>query len=63
MNVFPLLARYDRFIEYGIQIESYKDVAVRVIEAGHVTGAVNAGELRLHILQIMDKTGLCPKGI
>lgn len=56
-NVFPLLARYDRFIEYEVQKKSYNGYAVRTLEAGHVTGALNARELRSHILQVLEKTG------
>jgi len=59
MNVFPLLARYDQYIEYEVQRESYVGMAVKTIEAGHVTAAVSASELRAHILQILEKTGIC----
>lgn len=58
LNVYPLLAKYDRFIEYDIQQKSYEGIALRTIEAGHVTAAVNAGELRAHVLHILDKTGI-----
>lgn len=54
-NVFPLLARYDRFIEYHVQRESYNGIEVQTIEAGHVTAAINANELRTHIRGVMEK--------
>jgi len=58
VNVFPLLARYDRFIEYEVQKKSYNGYALRTLEAGHVTGALNARELRSHIFQVLEKTGI-----
>lgn len=54
-NVFPLLARYDRFIEYHVQRESYNGFEVQTIEAGHVTAAINARELRTHIRAVLEK--------
>lgn len=54
-NVFPLLGRYDEFIEYDVQKESYTGHPVKVIENGHVTGALNTKALRNHILEILQK--------
>jgi len=48
-NVFPLLAKYDQFIEYDVQKASYERHPIKAIEAGHVTGALNADELKKHI--------------
>lgn len=52
-NVFPLLARYDQFIEYEVQKESYKDYPLKTIENGHITGALNTRELRNHLLSVL----------
>lgn len=54
-NVFPLLSRYDQFIEYDVQKESYTGHPVKVIENGHVTGALNTKALRNHILEVLQK--------
>lgn len=56
-NVFPLLARHDRFIEYEVQLKSYNGTEVSTLEAGHVTAAVNAPALRTHILKVLEETG------
>jgi hypothetical protein len=55
-NVFPLLGRYDQFIEYDVQKESYAGHPVKVIEKGHVTGALNTKALRNHILEVLQKS-------
>lgn len=54
-NVFPLLARYDQFIEYDVQKESYNGYSVKTIENGHVTGALNSKELRKHLLSVLER--------
>lgn len=54
-NVFPLLSHYDQFIEYEVQKESYAGHPVKVIENGHVTGALNTKALRNHILEVLQK--------
>ena len=61
LNVYPLMARFDQFIEYEVQKKSYNGLAVRTIETGHVTAAVNPTELRAHVLNIMEKTGINSK--
>lgn len=53
-NVFPLLGRYDQFIEYDVQKESYTGHPVKVIENGHVTGALKTKTLRSHILEVLQ---------
>ena len=53
-NVFPLLARYDQFIEYDVQSESYKGYPLKTIESGHVTGALNSKELSRHLLSVLE---------
>lgn len=55
-NVFPLLARHDQFIEYDVQKESYNDFSIKTIENGHVTGALNAKELRKHLWSVLEIT-------
>lgn len=50
-NVFPLLAKYDQFIEYEVQKASYVGHLVKTIEAGHITGALNADVLKKHIME------------
>ena len=52
-NVYPLLAIYDRFIEYDVQKNSYEGHPVETIEAGHVTGSLNTLALRDHILKVL----------
>ncbi|WP_372947547.1 hypothetical protein [Mariniphaga sp.] len=54
-NVFPLLGRYDQFIEYQVQKESYTGHPVKVIKNGHITGALNTKALRNHILDVLQK--------
>jgi hypothetical protein len=53
-NVFPLLARFDQFIEYDVQKESYNGYSIKTIENGHVTGALNSKELRKHLLSVLE---------
>jgi hypothetical protein len=55
-NVYPLLATYDRYIEYDIQKKSYEGHPVRTIEKGHVTGSLNTGALRNHILEVLQNS-------
>lgn len=45
----PLLARYDRIIEFDTQRPCY-ECSVRAIEKGHVTGSLASDVLREHIL-------------
>ncbi len=58
-NVFPLLARHDAYVEHQVQKEGYGTHPVRTMDAGHITGALRAGELREHILSV---PGLLQKG-
>jgi hypothetical protein len=53
-NVYPLLAKYDQFIEYPVQVKSYEGMDVRTIENGHVTAALNSKGLRNHILAVLQ---------
>lgn len=54
-NLFPLLSKYDQFIEYDIQKDSYNGYPLKTIECGHVTGAINSSELRNHILSVLNQ--------
>jgi hypothetical protein len=53
-NVFPLLARYDRIIEYDRQKRCYGDMPIAIIDKGHITGALDSNVLCSHILKIMN---------
>lgn len=48
-NVYPLLAKYDQFIEYDVQRKSYNGITLQTIEKGHVTGALSTNILKKHI--------------
>ena len=50
-NVFPLLAKYDQFIEYERQKQSYKDIPIQVLEKGHITAALASNMLTEHLLK------------
>lgn len=45
----PLLARFDRIVEYDRQRRSYAGMDVGVIEKGHTTGALATGLLRAYL--------------
>ncbi len=53
-NVYPLLAIYDRYIEYDVQKNSYAGHPVETLEAGHVTGSLNTSALRSHVLKVLS---------
>lgn len=55
-NVFPLLAKYDQFIQYEVQKNSYSDHPVKIIDAGHVTGALSVDALRSHLKDVLRKS-------
>lgn len=57
-NVFPLLSKYDQFIEYAVQRESFSGYPLKTIECGHVTGAINSKELRCHIDDVLKQCRL-----
>jgi hypothetical protein len=50
----PLLARYDRIIEYDRQHPSYEGMPLSVLDKGHVTGALATNQLREHILSVLS---------
>lgn len=45
----PLLARFDRVVEYDRQMPGYDGMDVGVIEKGHLTGALATGVLRGYV--------------
>jgi hypothetical protein len=53
-NIFPLLAKYDQYIEFEVQKESYNGFPLKVVDNGHVTGALNVSALRSHILDVIQ---------
>lgn len=53
-NIFPLLCKYDQFIEYHIQRESYKDYPLKTIKYGHITGSLSTEILKEHILEVLN---------
>jgi len=53
-NIFPLLCKYDQFIEYNVQQESFRDYPLKTIEYGHVTGSLNTEKLKEHILEVLN---------
>ncbi|MBD3386030.1 abhydrolase domain-containing 18 [candidate division KSB1 bacterium] len=50
-NVFPLLGRFDRYIEYERQKVCYGDRPIKVLETGHVTSLLAADKLREYIVE------------
>jgi len=53
-RVHPLLARHDQYIDLDRQSASYVGVDLHVIEAGHVTGTLDAARLRAHLLEVVS---------
>ena len=53
-NVFPLLGKYDQYIQYERQQKSYSKDNIKVLETGHVTSFLAGKELRKHILDVMQ---------
>jgi alpha-beta hydrolase superfamily lysophospholipase len=52
-NCAPLLARYDRIVEYDAQRPTYRGIPVSVMNRGHLTGALATGALRRFILDAL----------
>lgn len=50
VNVHPLLAKYDQYIELGVQKPCYENLEVNVIKKGHLTAARSYKILREHTL-------------
>ncbi len=53
-NLFPLLGRYDQFIEYNFQKESYNGHPLKTIDYGHITGSLQTKTLKNHILDVLN---------
>jgi hypothetical protein len=53
----PLLARYDRIIEYDRQRPSYEGMPLFVLDKGHVTGSLATGRLREHVRSVLSTCG------
>ncbi|MFC4541377.1 hypothetical protein ACFO5R_05495 [Halosolutus amylolyticus] len=49
----PLLARYDRIVEFDRQRPSYAGLPLAVVEKGHVTGSLATAVLREHVLGVL----------
>ena len=52
-SVYPLLARYDLFVDFEYQKQCYGDRNIRALERGHITGAMSPGELRGHVKSVL----------
>ena len=55
-NCLPLLARYDRIIDYEAQRGCYEGLPLAVIDKGHVTGSLATGAMRDRIRRALDRT-------
>lgn len=53
-NVFPLLAKYDQYIQYESQKTCYVGHPIQVLEKGHATALLATDDLREHILQTLE---------
>jgi hypothetical protein len=53
-NCAPLLARYDRIIEYDRQCPAYEGMSLSVLDKGHVTGSLATDRLREHVLRVLS---------
>ncbi|MDC7226048.1 MAG: hypothetical protein PQJ61_04705 [Spirochaetales bacterium] len=49
-SVFPLLSRYDQYIDFDRQKKIYSEKNLNIIEKGHVTGSMDMKALREHLL-------------
>ncbi|MCF8358919.1 MAG: alpha/beta hydrolase family protein [Prolixibacteraceae bacterium] len=54
-NVFPLLGKYDEYIQYERQRKSYSTDNIKVLNTGHITGFMATDELRQHIISVLSK--------
>lgn len=50
-NLFPLLGRYDQFVNFEIHSRCYEGHPLHVVEKGHVTTAYSAETMRKHIFE------------
>jgi len=54
-NVFPLLARYDQYIDYEIQKHAYEGQSLKLCELGHITAVLKPDLLRNHLIEVLKK--------
>lgn len=50
MNLFPVLAKYDQYIQYEQQKTCYSNYPIVLLKKGHITGALDSKSLFKHIL-------------
>ncbi|WP_254525251.1 alpha/beta fold hydrolase [Natrinema caseinilyticum] len=50
----PLLARYDRIVEFETQRHCYDELSLATLEKGHVTGSLATDRLREHVRGAID---------
>ncbi|HKK67421.1 MAG TPA: hypothetical protein VJ946_04390 [Bacteroidales bacterium] len=55
-NVYPVLALYDRYVEYKVQKHSYQGCPLEVVKTGHLTGVIHFDALRRHVLHVLKKS-------
>ena len=53
-KVFPLMARYDQFIELERQSRIYLPEQITVLDKGHITGAMDVKSLKEHLLRGLE---------
>lgn len=53
-NCYPLLARYDQFVDFYTQKKGYEGMALEVIDKGHFTGMLSVKAFRHHIQRFVD---------
>ena len=50
-NCYPLLGRYDQYIQYEKQVVSYGNIPVEVIPKGHLTAIMQPAGIKQHLLK------------
>jgi len=50
-NCYPLLGRYDQYIQYEKQILGYGNIPVKVIPKGHLTAIMQPREIKQHLIE------------
>lgn len=51
----PVLARYDRIIEFERQRACYDELPLTVLDKGHITGSLATARLREHVVGILSE--------
>lgn len=57
-NVFPLLARYDQYIDYEVQKHSYEGQSLKLCELGHITAVLKPELLQNHLREVFNLINL-----